>query len=103
MQKAAAEYEVSAPRSTSKPNLRASNPSRCIRGWVPDRHFEPPPRGRVSNPPAGRARIALAADDSAGPGRYRGVAGSTAFSAGPREGIVMKAKRIYTPSRIVAL
>ena len=31
------------------------------------------------------------------------VAGSTAFSAGPKEGIVMKAKRIYTPSRIVAL
>ena len=25
------------------------------------------------------------------------------FSAGPREGIVVKAKRIYTPSRIVAL
>ena len=30
-------------------------------------------------------------------------AGSTAFSAGPKEGIVMKAKRIYSPSRIVAL
>ncbi len=90
--------------STSKPNLRASNPSRCIRRTVPGRVvsnllLEDEFRIRLQDERESHSRPTT----PPGPVRTVRVAGSTGVSAGPRDVIVMKAKRIYTPTRIVAL
>jgi pimeloyl-ACP methyl ester carboxylesterase len=90
--------------STSKPNLRARNPSRCIREWVSNRvilNLLLEDESRIR--PRDEHEIGLAADDSAGPGLYLSCCGIHHVFRRTEGVIVMKAKRIFNPKRIVAL